>query len=58
MMIKCRLSNREVSFISILCAAGAAAAAALCVVMTTFSLTFCYVDIVCGFTTEYVDLID
>ena len=38
------------------CAAGAAAAA-LCVVITVF-FSFCYVDTVCGFTTEYLDLID
>ena len=55
--MKCRLSNREVSFIYIHSAAGAAAAAAaLCCFTVYFS--FCYVDTVCGFTTEYLDLID
>ena len=55
--MKCRKSNREVSFIYIHSAAGAAAAAAaLCCFTVYFS--FCYVDTVCGFTTEYLDLID
>ena len=48
--LKCRKGNREVSFIYINGAAGAAAAA-LCVIVCCFS--FCYVDTVCGFATEY-----
>ena len=50
----CRLSNLKLSSIYIHSAAGAAAAAA--VLLLFFS--FCYIDTVCGFTTEYLDLID
>ena len=46
--LKCRMGNREVSFIYIVL---------LCVLFLLF-FSFCYVDTVCGFTTEYLDLID
>ena len=42
------MGNREVSFIYIVL---------LCVLFLLF-FSFCYVDTVCGFTTEYLDLID
>ena len=52
--LKCGKSNREVSFIYKHNAAGAAAAR--CAPITVF--LFCYVDTVCGFATDYLDLID
>ena len=57
MILRCRLSNGEVSFICIHSAA-AAAAAALCVFITVGCFSFCYVDTVCGFITEYLYLRD
>ena len=59
--LRCRLSNREVSFISYVrihsAAAAAATAVTVCYLLICFS--FFYVDTVCGFiTTEYLDLID
>ena len=50
----CRLSNREVSFI---CINGAAAADAAALCCYCCCISFCYLDTVCGFTTEHLDLI-
>ena len=50
--LRCRLINREVSFICIHSAAAAAGAARVLIL-----LFLCDVDTVCGFTTEYLDLI-
>ena len=53
--LKCRMGNREVSFIYIVLLA--LLLLLLCVLFLLF-FSFCYVDTVCGFTTEYLDLID
>ena len=55
--LRCRLRNREVIFICIHSAADAAAAA-LCVVLLLLLFLFSHADTTCGFTTEYLDLID
>ena len=53
--LECRLSSREVSFMYIVLLA---LLVMLLFVLLLLFFSFCYIDTVCGFTTEYLDPID
>ena len=55
--MRCRLEQLRGQFICIHSAAVAAAAALRVVITACCCFSFCYVDIVRGFTTEYLDLL-